>query len=224
MLEIEKEIFKNSTADFKLLEQYGFIMIDGRYVITKVFFLNEFKAEIIVNDNSEVTSKIIDLDTEEEYLNIKNNAFTDGFVLKVREAYQELLNDIKEKCFITHLFSSRQGNMIAEHIKRKYHLQPEFLWPKYPTYGVFRHSDNKKWFAVIMLIDRNKITDAYGQVEIINVKADSYKITELIKSQKGFYPAYHMNKKNWITISLADEIEDDALLKMIDCSFVMTIR
>ena len=138
MLEIEKEIFKKSIADFNRLKQYGFILIDNHYIFNKTFFHNEFKATIIVDKNSIVTSKVVDLDTGEEYSNIKNSAFTDGFVLKVREAYEILLNDIKTKCFVNRYFCSKQGMMILDYIDETYHIYPEFLWPKHPSYGVFK--------------------------------------------------------------------------------------
>lgn len=222
MLEIEKEIFKKSIADFNRLKQYGFILIDNHYVFNKTFFHNEFKATIIVDKNSIVTSKVVDLDTGEEYSNIKNSAFTDGFVLKVREAYEILLNDIKTKCFVSRYFCSKQGMMILDYIDETYHIYPEFLWPKHPSYGVFRHQDNKRWFAIIMLINKNKIADTSGEIEIINLKLEKQKIKELLKNKKGYYSAYHMNKQNWITLSLDDSIADDILLGLIDESFRIT--
>ena len=43
-----------------------------------------------------------------------------------------------------------QLNRMIEHIKSEYGADPEFLWPnRYPSYAVFRHDDNKKWFALI---------------------------------------------------------------------------
>ena len=49
------------------------------------------------------------------------------------------------------------------------------------------------------------------------------KIKELHK-EKGFYPAYHMNKKNWISILLNDTVPDKALLDLLDESHGFTIK
>ena len=51
----------------------------------------------------------------------------------------------------------------------------------------------------------------------MNVKLDKDEITELLKT-RGFYPAYHMNKKNWITILLDDTISDEVIMCLIEKS------
>ena len=73
-----------------------------------------------------------------------------------------------------------------------------------------------------MLINKNKIADTSGEIEIINLKLEKHKIKELLKNKKGYYPAYHMNKQNCITLSLDDSIADDILLGLIDESFRIT--
>ena len=34
------------------------------------------------------------------------------------------------------------------YIKKKYKVEPEYPWSRYDTNAVFRHVDNKKWFAI----------------------------------------------------------------------------
>jgi predicted DNA-binding protein (MmcQ/YjbR family) len=55
-------------------------------------------------------------------------------------------------------------------------------------------------------------------VEVINLKLDKEKIPELIK-RHGFYPAYHMNKKYWISIVLDNIISDKELLTLVEESY-----
>ena len=43
-------------------------------------------------------------------------------------------------------------------------------------------------------------------------------VQKLVK-QKGFYKAYHMNKKSWITIVLNDTLDDSMIKKLIDESY-----
>lgn len=38
-----------------------------------------------------------------------------------------------------------------------YGVEPDYPWIKYPEYEVFRHQGNKKWFALIMAVPRNKL-------------------------------------------------------------------
>ena len=61
-----------------------------------------------------------------------------------------------------------------------------------------------------------------GNVEVVNIKLDPDKIKDLHK-EKGFYPAYHMNKKNWISILLNDTVPDAVLLKLLDESHSFTL-
>ena len=59
-----------------------------------------------------------------------------------------------------------------------------------------------------MDIDKNKIEkNKKGEIEIINLKLDE-ETKEYIK-QNGIYEAYHMSKKNWVTIILDDTLKDD---------------
>ena len=39
---------------------------------------------------------------------------------------------------------------VFAYIKKNYKTSPEYPWAKYDSNGVFRHSDNKKWFALVM--------------------------------------------------------------------------
>ena len=69
-----------------------------------------------------------------------------------------------------------------------------------------------------MNINKTKLGKENIKVEIINVKLNPEKIKQLI-IKKGYYPAYHMNKKNWITITLDDTLEDEIIEKLIDESY-----
>ena len=55
-------------------------------------------------------------------------------------------------------------------------------------------------------------------VEVINVKADSGMIEDIL-SQKGYYPAFHMNKKCWVSIIPEDALSDEEIQNRIRFSF-----
>ena len=55
-------------------------------------------------------------------------------------------------------------------------------------------------------------------VEVINVKVDSGQTREIL-SQPGYYPAFHMNKKCWVSIILDDTLTDAEIAKRIADSF-----
>ena len=72
-----------------------------------------------------------------------------------------------------------------------------------------------------MNISIGKISQGDYEVEIINVKLNEEKIKKLLK-QKGFYQAYHMNKKNWISIILDNTLSDDEIMTYIEESHRFT--
>lgn len=55
------------------------------------------------------------------------------------------------------------------------------------------------------------------KVEVINLKADPARIEELL-AVPGIYPAYHMNKKNWLTVLLDGTVPDDTVLGLVETS------
>jgi len=73
-----------------------------------------------------------------------------------------------------------------------------------------------------MNINRSKlIENAVGNFDVLNLKLDKEKIPELIR-KNGIYPAYHMNKKYWVSVSLDETLKDEEILKFIDESYSYT--
>ena len=214
-MKLENMIFKKTKPNYDKLLKYGFKKQGNKYTYKIKLMNNEFEAQIIITDK--VEGKIIDLDTKEEYTNIRlENIGT--FASKVKKEYEEILKQIKENCFEKQYFMLPQSNRIAQYIIKKYNVEPEFLWEKLDGSAVFRNKETKKWFGIIMDINKNKIDKQNKLIEIINVKLDNKVIEELIKKE-GYYKAYHMNKKSWITIILDDTLKDEEIIKYIDESY-----
>lgn len=110
-------------------------------------------------------------------------------------------------------------NELEAYITETYGVSAEYPWLRYPTYAVFRHKCNQKWSAVVMDIPRSKLgLNSEEKVSIMNVKCDFILIGSLLE-QKGFYPAYHMNKANWISVALDGSAEDETIKWLLDMSF-----
>lgn len=107
-------------------------------------------------------------------------------------------------------------------ITEQYSSHEENPWKKYPNYAVFRHEDNQKWFALMMNISKSKLgLSSNAMIDVLNVKCDPMLISAL-RNEKGVYPAYHMNKENWLTLALDGSIKDDQLKWLLDQSFELT--
>lgn len=216
-MNIEYETFKKSKIDYNKLTKYGFKKDNDIYIYETNILNNTMKCVINIK-NDKINGTIIDLTTDLEYTNYRLNDITGEFASSVKTAYQDLLNDIKEKCTTKELFTMPQSNRITNLIKEKYDISPEFLWKEYPDFGIFRNSNNHKWFALIMNIDKSKLNKKdTGNVDVMNLKLDG-EVNDILKI-KGIYPAYHMNKKYWVTITLDDTLTDNEIIDLVIKSY-----
>ena len=212
-------IFKKGYFNNNKLIKYGFKEDNDLFKYSKNIINNNFRIDIVISNNN-LVGYVYDLETNFEYISYKLENATGEFVSKVRNEYNSLLNDIKIQCFDNKYFISNQSNRITTYIINKYNDKPEFLWDKYPNFGIFRNKNNNKWYGAIMNIKKS-IIDNYNndeEIEIINIKIDPDMINILL-NYKGYYKAYHMNKKNWISVILDDTIEDKDIYKLIDISY-----
>ena len=219
-MEIEKEIFKRCIILYDKLIPFGFKEVNGNYEIEKEILDKSFLIKVQITKNGEVLGKIYDLEFNMEYVNFRIEKQTGNFVQKVREEFIKFLEYIRDNCTTKTYFMSNQANRITDLIKKEYNDNPEFLWENEP-HGVFRNPRNLKWYGIIMNINKDRIDNKSGEVEILNVKLDKEEIKNLIP-KKGFYKAYHMNKENWITIILDDTLKDEEIIKYIKESHAYT--
>ena len=116
--------------------------------------------------------------------------------------------------------SGRQ--FLDNHITEAYGATAEHPWASAPSYGVYRHNHNKKWFAVIMDIPASKLgIEKDETISIVNLKSDPILIGSLHKDE-GIYPAYHMNKSHWISVLLDGTVDDKKLKWLTEVSFSLT--
>ncbi len=103
---------------------------------------------------------------------------------------------------------------------QKYDTKPDYPWND--GNAVLRHSDNNKWYGVILEVGRDKLgLSGEGEVDVLNLKCEPMLIGSL-RAQKGYLPAYHMNKENWISILLDGSVPEEEIKKLIDLSHRMT--
>ena len=60
-----------------------------------------------------------------------------------------------------------------------------------------------------------------GQVEAVNLKHDQ--VADLLP-KKGIYPAFHMNKRYWISVALDDTLSDEEVLELMEKSWNLTSK
>lgn len=111
---------------------------------------------------------------------------------------------------------------LQTYIEETYGAKGECLWAKHPTYMVFRHNSNRKWFAAIMEIPREKLgLDRGGDIWVVNVKCDT-RVIGSFREEKGIFPAYHMSKAHWLTVALDGTVGEDKIKFLLDMSYDLT--
>lgn len=219
MIRIEDEIFLKKKFDFEKLKEFGFCFENNTYIYSEDFMDGDFKAVIEISDV--LKGKVIDNNSNEEYMPLRIESFDGEYVCKVREAYKSILKRIADICCTNVFFAFEQANRITNQIYETYGIKPDFPWND--DNGVFRHLDTRKWFSLIMYVSIDALLkngDGH-MLNIINVKIDTSKRDELYEI-KGIYPAFHMNHKMWVSIALDETISDDKIMKLIQCSFDLT--
>ena len=112
---------------------------------------------------------------------------------------------------------------LFDHVKKKYKAKPEYLWKRYPDYVIFRHSDNNKWFGLVMDVPRCKLgLDGDERVDILNVKLSDSLFVDMLIQREGFFKGYHISKGNWVSILLDGTVAFDEICNLLDESYVTT--
>lgn len=237
---IEDKVFQRKRPVTERLIRKGFLKTAEGYRYETEFMGGEFCAVIQFDKNGKLTGQVIDQMNGEEYAPLRMESYNGAYVNTVRKAYEELLQDIADSCCTETVFVSEQSNRISGLILERYGVSPDFPFGESPdeAYGTFRHADNRKWFALIMNIKlaallrtKNKVAAGSGNgeengkpdtcIDIVNLKILPEKGTTL-RSEKGIYPAYHMNHIHWISVVLNDTLSDDRVMELIDESFRLT--
>ena len=112
-----------------------------------------------------------------------------------------------------------QCERLTQYMQDTYGTQAEYLWADTPDCAVFRHPSSKKWYAIIMTVRSDRLgLSGEELVDVMNVKCGAI-MTGSLLSQKGFLPAYHMNKNYWISILLNDSVPDDQIAPLLELSY-----
>lgn len=118
--------------------------------------------------------------------------------------------------------TSIRDHLIA-YIAEKYKALPAYLWMRYPNYMVFRHSDNQKWFAILMDVPGYRLgLDCDDAVDILNVKVSNPLLLDFLVQQKGYFRGYHMNKGSWVSILLDGTVPFEEICQRLKESYMAT--
>ena len=114
-------------------------------------------------------------------------------------------------------------DQLFAYVKKKYQAEPEYLWRRYPEYAIFRHSDNQKWFGLVMNV-KEKSLGVQGEdvVDILNVKLPDPRLADLLIQEPGYFRGYHISRGNWVSILLDGSVPFEDVCRWLDESYVTT--
>lgn len=215
------EIFKAYQFNQEKARAYGFVENEEVWTYSCQILQGDFVMAVSISANN-VSFQVFDRETGDLYPQVHMHSMTGTFVGTVREACLEILYDIRKACFDVQDFICPQTERIMTCVQEKYENQLEYLWEKSPDTAVLRHDDNQKWYAVLMKISWGKLDKSReGQVEVVNLKHDQ--VADLLV-EKGIYPAFHMNKRYWISLPLDDTLSDEQVLELFERSWFLTSK
>ena len=117
---------------------------------------------------------------------------------------------------------SLRSNVFA-YIEEAYGVQPDYPWARYPDYAVFRHTNNRKWFALLMRVSKDKLGLAGAEpVDILNLKLADALAVDFLAQEPGFLPGYHISRGSWVSVLLDGTVPPERIFPLIDQSFSVT--
>ena len=218
-------VFKNKKLIPEKLLKYGFKKGKSSYLYKCLILNDEFEFVVEIEaGKGDVSTELKEVSTGEVYtLHLLLDA--EGiFVGKVREEYDNILNDIKTNCFETGIFEWDYTYRVIDYCRSKYGDEPEYLWKRTPRNAICRRKDNKKWYLALLSVGGDKLGLKSDEIiEVINLRVKPEKMNEILKNH-NIYPAYHMNKKNWITIILDGSVPIEKIYERIDDSYDIAFK
>lgn len=207
------ERFDKNIFNSKLAVAYGFSKTGDYYVLQSDIYMENFNVIVkIGKDSFEVN--VIELPFNEEYILFNVLDSKGKFVSQIRKKVNELIEDIVKSCFT----SLDYRKILLNYVREKYGTIPEEPWED-NNHATIKTSNSKKWYGIFMSIPYKTLgLDKSGKIDVLNVKLNPELIESLI-DKKHFFPAYHMNKKYWISIVLDSDVDLNLVKSLIDESF-----
>ena len=222
-MRLENELFRRLRPNIQRLIEYGFIEQSGIFQYQTRLEDTGMYALITV-DNNAVSGSVLDEFTDEEYVAVHTVGKKGNFAIKVKTAYLACLSDIARNCFEKRMYSSNQANIMHEWMINQLHDTADHPFTKSQNskrtvdndFTAYKPNDCDKMYALMFTIDKRKLNKVCKEtlVDAVNIKVEPSKVEDLLQLH-GFYPAYHMNKKHWVTAILDDTIKDEMLKELL---------
>ena len=190
---------------------YGFTQTGGNLVLEKEIAGGDFYVRITLSEKN-LAAEVFESGTDEKYVLFDVASAHGAFVAQIRNEVRQVIDDILEKCFVSADIKGKYVDFLHEH----FGAAGDNPWEDDADSTVYR-CPNGKWFALVMRIKFKNLGFASEEpVWAVNLKAAD---AESVVDGKSIFPAYHMNKKYWITVLLSAVTDFENLCKLTEKSF-----
>ena len=210
IIDVEKYNFSKEQ-----LNRFGFKEEAEKLVYRKEILDSSFLIEIVFV-NSQLLIEVYDLEFDEIYSLFSVDSAVGETVQNIREHVEDILSSILGLADESGKISSE----VIDYCNNKYgenHVNP---FKKHPDILAMVNEKNK-WYALLLDVEYNKLNkniDITTKVKILNLKYPTDNISDIIDNQ-NIFPAYHMNKKHWISIVIDKNIKLETIKELIDISY-----
>lgn len=197
------------------LNGFGFKEEAEKLIYRKEILDSSFLIEIVFVNN-QLMVEVYDIEFDEIYSLFSVDSAVGETVQNIREHVENLLSSILGLADESGKISSE----VIDYCNNKYGGNYVNPFKKHPDILAFVNEKNK-WYALLSDVEYNKLnknTDITTKVKILNVKYPTDRILGIIDN-KNIFPAYHMNKKHWISIVLDKNIKLETIKELIDMSY-----
>lgn len=212
MAKFEEAYLPKTEPDKESLLSFGFLPCGDVYVYKTEILDGAFRLKIEVR-GQDVRTSLVEAETLEPYEVYRVEAAHGDYVGLVREAIKEVLLAIRKSCYASDWTKRRQVSALLAYVKEAFQGELEYPWSD--DNAVIRRKDNRKWYCLFMPLPVSKLGLEEDRVEVVmNILRDGE-----TADMKTIFPAYHMNKKSWVSIILDGLVPNDVLFRYVAESY-----
>lgn len=213
-----ERVFRDRKLCKEQLRPFGFVRGKSGFLYRTKLLNGLFRMEFEIHADGSVNAAVHGADGERQSPHPARQMADRWQERALRREYEEELWHVAECCFEPDFFKEDPARGLLEHIRTAYGDELEFLWRKSPGSAVVRRKDTEKWYAVFLAVPRLKLGGSSRErVEVLNLRVCPGGVDALVDHRSRF-PAYHMNKKNWVSLCLDGTVPFEELTARLETS------
>ena len=197
---------------------YGFSLSTkhGSYICQRDLDEEDFYVVFEITAAS-IESHVFEKPEGEEYLPYDRPGPAGAFTSDIRAQVEAELDKIVKACFEL----ADPKTLLLEYAKDEYGTIFEEPWDNSPGFYTLKTANSQKWYGIFMIVSKDKLgLEGDEKIDVLNVKLSPEHIEKLI-DRTHYFPAYHMNKKYWMSVMLDRTTDIEEVKRLLDESYLL---